>query len=58
VRGNLAFERAGLAREGIGIGAHDLIIASTAISLGFSVVTSDIRDYEKIKGLTLEKFAL
>src|SRR4030043_298493 len=42
-----------LAKSGISIGAHDLIIASTAISLGFSVITSDMRDYEKIKGLTI-----
>ena len=47
---------ANLAKKGISIGAHDLIIASTAISIGFSVVTSDIRDYGKIKGLTLEKY--
>jgi predicted nucleic acid-binding protein len=45
-----------LAKRGITIGAHDLMIASTAISLGFSVLTSDTRDYEKIKGLKVEKF--
>jgi tRNA(fMet)-specific endonuclease VapC len=47
---------ANLAKKGISIGAHDLIIASTAISLGFSVATSDIRDYGKIKGLKVEQF--
>lgn len=46
-----------LAKKGINIGAHDLMIASTAISFGFSVVTSDMRDYEKIKGLKVEQFA-
>lgn len=45
-----------LAKKGINIGAHDLIIASTAVSLGFSVVTSDMRDYSKIKGLKVEHF--
>lgn len=45
-----------LAKKGISIGAHDLIIAATAVSLGFSVVTSDMRDYSKIKGLKVEKF--
>jgi len=44
-----------LAKKGAVIGSHDLIIASTAISLGFSVITFDIRDYEKVKGLTVEK---
>lgn len=45
-----------LAKKGITIGAHDLIIAATAISLGFSVITSDIRDYGKITGLKVEQF--
>lgn len=49
---------ANLAKKGISGGAHDLIIASTAISLGFSVITSDMRDYGKIKGLTIEQFPL
>lgn len=46
---------ANLASKGVRIGAHDLIIASTAISLGFSVAASNIRDYKKIGGLKLEK---
>ena len=37
------------------VGAHDLIIAATAISLGFSVVTFNLRDFEKIEGLTVER---
>ncbi len=48
---------ANLAKKGLSIGAHDLMIASTAISLGFSVATSDMRDYGKIKGLKVEQFA-
>ncbi|MBI5196879.1 MAG: type II toxin-antitoxin system VapC family toxin [Nitrospirae bacterium] len=47
---------ANLAKKGVNVGAHDLMIASTAISLAFSVVTCDLRDYGKIKGLTVEKF--
>jgi tRNA(fMet)-specific endonuclease VapC len=47
---------ANLARKGITIGAHDLMIASTALALGFSVVTADMRDYGKIKEVTIEKF--
>ncbi len=47
---------ANLAKQRMSIGAHDLIIASTCISLGFSVLTSDIRDYGRIDGLTTEKF--
>jgi tRNA(fMet)-specific endonuclease VapC len=40
--------------QGKRIGAHDLIIASTAIALGFTLITSDRRDYQRIEGLLLE----
>ena len=46
-----------LAKKGMTIGAHDLMIASTAISLGFSVITGDVRDYGRIKELSVEKFS-
>jgi tRNA(fMet)-specific endonuclease VapC len=45
-----------LAKKGVTIGAHDLMIASTAIALGFSVVTADLRDYSKVKEVPVEKF--
>ena len=45
-----------LAKKGVSVGAHDLIIASTCISLGFSVITADIRDFSKIDGLTVERY--
>ncbi len=47
---------ANLARKGVTIGAHDLMIASTALALGFSVVTADMRAYGKIKEVIVEKF--
>ena len=43
-----------LLQNGIQIAAHDLIIASTAISLGFSVATFNKRHFEKVEGLQLE----
>lgn len=43
-----------LRRKGIQIGAHDLIIGSTALSLGFSVATFDKRHFERIEGLEIE----
>jgi tRNA(fMet)-specific endonuclease VapC len=46
---------ANLAQKHLSVGAHDLIIAATAISLGFSVVTFNLRDYEKIEGLTVQR---
>ncbi len=45
---------ASLVKKGYTIGAHDLIIAATAISLDFMVVTSNRRDFEKIEGLKVE----
>ena len=43
-----------LARKGLRIGAHDLLIAATAISIGYSVATADRRDYARIPELTVE----
>lgn len=45
---------ASLVRKGQTVGAHDLIIAATAISLDYTVVTANRRDFEKIEGLRLE----
>ena len=47
-----------LAKKGMTIGAHDLMIASAAIALGFSVITADVRDYGKIKEVSVEKFSV
>lgn len=47
---------ANLAKKGIHVRAHDLMIASTTLALGFSGVTADMRDYGKIKEVTVEKF--
>ena len=47
---------ANLAKRGISVGAHNLIIASTCISIGFSVMTTDMRDFSKIEGLSVERY--
>ncbi len=46
---------AAIARKGWTVGAHDLIIAATAISLDHTVATVNIRDFEKILGVKMEK---
>ena len=46
---------AAIARKGWTVGAHDLIIAATAISLDYTVATVNIRDFEKIPGVKMEK---
>jgi len=45
---------ASLAQKNLTVGAHDLIIAATAISLNYTVITSNLRDYKKIEGLKVE----
>jgi len=45
---------ADLQKRGKMIGAHDLMIGSTPISLGINIVTFNTRDYEKTTGLTVE----
>jgi tRNA(fMet)-specific endonuclease VapC len=45
---------AALSQKGTVIGAHDLIIGATAISLGFSVATFNERDFLKISGLKVQ----
>ena len=47
-----------LSSKGIQIGAHDLIIGSTALSLGFSVATYNMRHFERIEGLEIEILTL
>ena len=49
---------ADLSKKGIQIGAHDLIIGSTALSLGFSVATYNPRHFERIEGLKIETLTL
>ncbi len=44
---------ADLASKGASIGAHDLLIAATAIAAGYRVVTRDRRSFARIPGLDL-----
>jgi tRNA(fMet)-specific endonuclease VapC len=46
---------ASLATQGLVVGTHDLIIASTALSLDYTIITSNMRDFGKIEGLKVEK---
>ncbi|MDA8088668.1 MAG: type II toxin-antitoxin system VapC family toxin [Nitrospiraceae bacterium] len=46
---------AALAVQGIVVGSHDLIIAATALSLDCTIITANMRDFEKIEGLIVEK---
>jgi predicted nucleic acid-binding protein len=45
-----------LAAKGTAVGAHDLIIASTAVAIDFSVATRDVRSFGRITGLALRRW--
>jgi tRNA(fMet)-specific endonuclease VapC len=47
---------ADLNRRGVTIGAHDLLIAATAVALDYGVATRDRRNYPKIKGLQIVRW--
>jgi len=44
---------AALARQGTPIGAHDLIIASTAVAYGYALLTLNVTEFERVPGLIL-----
>ncbi len=46
---------ADLAESGVTVGAHDLQIAATAISLGWPLATLDERGFSRIPGLRLSR---
>ena len=45
-----------LGRGGAQVGAHDLIIAATAVWLGYDVATRDERSFRRIKGLRVQRW--
>jgi tRNA(fMet)-specific endonuclease VapC len=47
---------ANLRAVGRTIGAHDLQIAATAVTLGWGVVTANLRDFAAIPGLRVTRF--
>ena len=49
--------RAELARKGTPIGPYDIMIAGHARSLGLTVVTNNMREFERIPGIRVEDWA-
>ena len=47
---------ADLAERGISIGAHDLLIAATAVALDFAVATLDMKSFPRIDGLRIARW--
>jgi tRNA(fMet)-specific endonuclease VapC len=49
---------AGIAAAGTDVGAHDRIVAATAVSIGWRVATANTRHFERIPGLSVTAIAL
>ena len=49
--------RAGLERQGLPIGVNDLHIAAHARSEGLTLVSNNLREFERVEGLLLENWA-
>jgi len=49
--------RADLERAGTPIGSMDLLIAAHALALGRTVVTNNVREFERVAGLKVENWA-
>lgn len=49
---------AGLASSGVEVGAHDRIVAATAISAGWRVATANIRHFNRVPGLEIAHLQL
>lgn len=49
--------RSQLERQGIVVGSLDMLIASQAISLGFILVTNNVRELSRIPGLIIDNWA-
>lgn len=48
--------RTTLEKQGQVIGVHDMLIAAHALSLGATIVTNNTKEFERIKGLTIENW--
>jgi len=48
--------RAGLERQGTPIGPYDLLIAGQAVAGGLTLVTNNIREFQRVGGLKLESW--
>lgn len=49
--------RANLERRGSIIGAYDLLIAAHALSFGLTLVTNNVREFNRVEGLQIENWA-
>ncbi len=48
--------RAALEKKGKPIGAYDVLIAGAALARGFTLVTANRREFERVSGLQVENW--
>lgn len=48
--------RANLERRGLIIGTNDMLIAAHALALGATLVTDNVREFERVEGLAVENW--
>lgn len=48
--------RANLERRGLPIGSYDLLIAAQALSRSLTLVTNNVREFQRIEGLIIENW--
>lgn len=48
----------GLDRKGSPVGAHDLMIAATALAIGYGVITTDKRSFPRVPGIEVTLVAV
>jgi len=48
--------RTQLQRAGLPFGGNDLLIAAHALSLGVTLVTGNVREFERVEGLHVERW--
>ena len=56
VRHSYAIARTQLERQGLPIGGNDLLIAAHALTLGLTLVTANVREFERVDGLRVENW--
>lgn len=48
--------RAELERQGLGIGPYDVLLAGQALTHGLTLVTGNVREFQRVSGLKIESW--
>ena len=56
MRHSYAIARTQLERQGLPIGGNDLLIDAHALTLGLTLVTANVREFQRVNGLQVENW--